>query len=278
MSGAVWLASYPKSGNTWARAALYSLRYGGQTVDLSQLSRFANISTTFALMERYLEVETGNLTDAEVAMFRPDFHAAYARSLPEPVPCKIHDAWIRTEDGRPVFDTACTHASIYILRDPRDVAVSWSRFVGCSLEASIARLSNPAAKLPFTRRARTTQLPQPLNTWSEHVTSWVDESGLSPLVLRYEDMLEDMPRALLRMAQRIGWTASEADIQRAVAAAGFDALADQERRFGFSERPEQSERFFRSGRAGQWRDNLTAAQARQIETDHGPVMKRFGYL
>ena len=97
-------------------------------------------------------------------------------------------------------------------------------------------------------------------------------------MIRYEDMISDMPGALTRMAEHLGWPVEPGAIAGAVAATQFDRLAELEKRHGFGEVPDSAQRFFVSGRAGGWRDVLTAEQAARIEQDHGAVMRRFGYL
>ena len=57
-----------------------------------------------------------------------------------------------------------------------------------------------------------------------------------------------------------------------------ERLREQEEKDGFSERPEKAERFFREGRAGQWKDVLTQQQVQRIVDAHGEQMQRFGYL
>ena len=55
-------------------------------------------------------------------------------------------------------------------------------------------------------------------------------------------------------------------------------LKRQEDDKGFRERPKSAERFFRDGRAGQWKDVLSPAQVEQIVEDHREQMARFNYL
>jgi aryl sulfotransferase len=278
MSRAIWLASYPKSGNTWMRLALRSLQAEGSSVDLTDIVQFGHTVTRRSLFDAVLEVDSSDLTQDEVEELRPSMHDLHFDGEGDPQLCKVHDAWFRTGSGRPVFDAAHTHRTIYILRDPRDVAVSWARFSNVSIEGSIAYLANPDASLTSSRKHIDGNIAQRIGSWSGHVTSWIDDSGLSPLVIRYEDMHADLPAVLIRTADHLGWPHSPQAIAGAVAATRFDRLAEQERRFGFAEMPDTAKRFFVSGREGGWRDVLTADQASQIERDHRAVMKRFGYL
>ena len=277
MSGAIWLASYPKSGNTWARLALRSLRDGGDAILLDDALTFGGLNATHGMMDRWLEVESGHLTADEIDALRPDYHALFFGGS-APRVCKVHDAWVRNAEGRPFFDPGFTHAALYILRDPRDVAVSWSRFAGRTLDDTVTMLADPLGQLSTPPGRGKTQLRQRMGSWSAHVTSWVDDSNLSPLVIRYEDMLADTPGTLRQMVGHIGWRIDTAAIAGAVEATRFERLADQERRHGFRERADRTERFFHTGVAGGWRDILTPEQVARIERDHAAVMRRFGYL
>ncbi len=275
---AIWLASYPKSGNTWLRLALWSLLAGGGAPALTDIAEFGNVVTARRLFDEALEVESGHLTNAETELLRPVLHdVLFAPDRPAEL-VKVHDAWFRTAAGRPVFDAKHSRAAIYILRDPRDVAISWARFSNQPIDWAIAYLANPRASLTPDHRRLNGTVPEFLGDWSGHVTSWIDESGLDPLVVRYEDMHADLPGMLSRIAARLGWPVSDEALAGALAATRFDRLAEEERRHGFSEMPATASRFFVSGRAGGWRDVLTPEQAATIERDHEAVMRRFGYL
>ncbi len=113
-------------------------------------------------------------------------------------------------------------------------------------------------------------------SWSEHATSWL-QSPLRRLTLRYEDLVANPVAAFTALTDFCGLGQSTQDIARAIAATDFARLAAQEAERGFRERPAGMERFFRAGRAGQWRDALSPLQLARIEQDHGVVMRRLGY-
>lgn len=275
---AIWLASYPKSGNTWVRLALKSLLAEGSAIALGDIAQFGNVVTGRRLLDDMLEADSGHLTNGEIEVLRPALHdVLFAAGRSEEL-VKVHDAWFRTAAGRPVFDASHTRAAIYLLRDPRDVAISWARFSGRPIDWAIRFMASPRAILAPERWRVTAHIEQFLGSWSAHVTSWIDDSALDPLVLRYEDMHADLAGTMARIAAHLGWPASDVAIAGAVAATQFDRLAEQERRHGFAEVPDSASRFFVSGRAGGWRDVLSAEQATTIERDHGAVMRRFGYL
>jgi hypothetical protein len=122
------------------------------------------------------------------------------------------------------------------------------------------------------------QVRQRLLDWSSHVLSWVHAPGLRVHVVRYEDLLADPSLHFAAAARFLGLPADEASLRRAIEASRFEELAGQEANKGFRERPRQAAKFFRSGRAGGWREELSAAQVARLVDAHEPVMRRFGYL
>ena len=280
MKPLVWIASYPKSGNTWMRLALSSLLNGGASVDINSFKRSGDSSSfNRTLFDDLVGMESSELTEEEILNARPGAFRLWAAEDGGPQLLKVHEAYIDTSGGEPLFPAEVSRAAIHIVRDPRDVAVSAGRLYGTDIDAVIARMARPDHVQSANSYQLNTTLPQPLSSWSGHAESWMDRPSFPVLTLRYEDMLTDTATALRRAADIIGITASDAAIAGAVAATRFDALRRQEEQQGFGENWSRTATlFFRRGVAGGWRDDLTPAQAERIVADHGPVMERLGYL
>ncbi len=280
MKPLVWIASYPKSGNTWMRLALTSLLNGGAAIDINMSRRPRDVSSfNRMIFDDLVGVESSELTEDEILAARPAAFRLWAAEGGGPLFLKVHEAYIDTPKGEPLFPADVSRAAIHIVRDPRDVAVSTARSYGNDIDTVIARMANPGHVQSSTRHQVNPTLPQPLSSWSGHAESWLDRPRFPVLTLRYEDMLDDMAAALHRTAAIIGITTDDATIDRAVMATRFDRLRQQEEQRGFIEsRAQSSVFFFRRGIAGGWRDELTPAQAARIVTDHGPMMKRLGYI
>lgn len=275
MNGYHWLASYPKSGNTWLRLALGSLARGGQAPDFAVADRFGPVASDRAAFDLLLDVDSADLTADEAESLRPRLYEFEAGWRAEPQLLKVHDAWTLTPAGEPLFPPAQTLGVVYIVRDPRDVAVSLAHHLDADIDQTIAFMGRADAALAAGGRSGPTQLRQRLLTWSGHVHSWLGTPN--PLLLRYEDMLTDPAAALERAARHLGWETPPDAVAKAVAATRFEALRKAEERNGFLERSGPEVRFFRRGVAGGWRDTLSAAQAARIEADHGEVMQELGY-
>lgn len=291
MSGLCLLTSYPKSGNTWMRLALSSLQNNGASVelgaweipwwDLSGGNLLAGIISDRNWFDEYVGVESSELAEGEIDAFRgASVRQIQAEILAEcrdaPYFMKVHDAF-RTKDGHAMYPPAAISQVIYIVRDPRDVLSSLADHMGITLPEAASSMSQPDFTLARQNSKIKTQLPQRLSSWSSHVTGWLD-SGLSLILVRYEDMIADMAHELRRVADFAGLSASDDAIRRAVEATRFDRLQAQETETGFREKSVFSERFFRKGRAGGWRTDVPPELVAQIERDHGAVMRRLGYL
>ncbi|MBF0285300.1 MAG: sulfotransferase domain-containing protein [Magnetococcales bacterium] len=273
-----WLASYPKSGNTWLRLALRSLEQGGVPISLAQPNAWAPIVSALPFFEQALDVEAADLTLEEIERLRPRALEVEAREAPGPLFRKVHDAWTLTPEGEPLFPPRLTLGTLIIVRDPRDVAVSYAHFAGISLDRSIAFLANPQAQLAPSFRDGEGQMRQHLGSWSDHVASWLEAPGMNPLLLRYEEMKADPLETLRQAARHVGWNPTEEGLARATEATRFETLQAIERREGFGGKGAGKVPFFRRGEVGGWRDVLTPAQQAALEEAHGPMMARLGYL
>src|SRR5580704_577397 len=273
--GIWWLASYPKSGNTWLRAILATLVLG-KAVDINAMAFLGPHAASRSRFDRALGIDSAILSDHQELNLRPRVYEILAAEAERPLYCKTHDACLPTPAGEPLFPAAATRGAVYVVRDPRAVAVSSVHFMARSIGETIAAMDNPAEIFAGSPRRLSQHLRQPLLRWCEHVESWL--AAPFPMhLMRYEDMLADPHAAVLAMAEFLGLPVSGATVAMAVEATSFSRLQAQERGAGFAESPRHAAAFFREGRADGWRRALTPAQADRIVAGHGQVMRRLGY-
>lgn len=277
MTGITVLASYPKSGNTWVRAFATSLLQNGAPIDINGLIGHGGADRLY--FDDALEVETSDLLPEEIARLRAEACRIRFGDRRDPVLLKMHDAWLPAPGSR-AFPLAADMigAVVFLVRDPRDVAVSMAHHGGSSIDEAIARLSDTRRVIARTETSLDMQIAQYLSSWSAHTSSWLN-SGLPVSLIRYEDLLADSLAGFTEIVRAIGSSGDPALIGQAIAATRFEALQEAERRSGFSEATRGvPDLFFRHGKAGAWRDRLSADQAAQIVRDHAAVMRKLGYL
>ncbi|HKP91171.1 MAG TPA: sulfotransferase domain-containing protein [Thermoleophilaceae bacterium] len=274
----VWIASYPKSGNTWVRAMLADLTSEAVEPDAGLNDLLGGpIASSREHIERMIGFPTGDLTRAELALLRPVCDAAFDRMLDEVRFRKIHDALLAAPAGSPIVPPERTRGAVYVVRDPRDVAVSLAYHGGKDQEWAVAELGDPDAAIVRRPEAHYPQMPQRLGTWSGHVREWTEHDLFPVVVVRYEDLIADPLAELVRLVELAGLDPPRERLEAAVRSTSFAALRERERRRGFEERPASGRPFFRRGEAGAWRDELEPALAARIERDHGEVMASLGY-
>jgi hypothetical protein len=267
----IFLVSYPKSGNTWTRFLLGNLMNPDEAI-------------TFANVERKV----------------PDIYSKSRKALkklPRPRVIKSHEC----------FDPRYRRV-IYIVRDPRDVALSayhydrkgknipddfpvetyvstrfmktdeyfgdWGGHAGSWLVNSknvfqLSRLKN--------------EFLGTIGSWGENTMSWLGARGHDRefLLVRYEDLLEDTQREMTRISEFLGLYASRERIARAIELSTADnmrKLEDQQSNTWVTTRTSRKDiPFVRSATSGQWKEGLPPASVLEIEEAWGPVMQLLGY-
>ena len=274
----VWLASYPKSGNTWFRVLLSNLLSKESTpVDINTLYA-TPIASNRELFDEATGLSASDLTPEEIDNLRPGVYEYEARNTNELLFQKIHDAWLMTESGEPMFSKMVTHSVVYFVRNPLDVAVSFSNHLCKPLEATAKIMADETYAFSSTPSRLHLQLRQRLLTWSNHVQSWVDKSDLPIIVLRYEDMKTNPIAAFSKAIEFIGINASDEEIKMAIRHSDIKEMQKQEAEKGFKEKPANAPSFFRKGIAGSWKTELPDDLIKSICNDHREMMIRFGYI
>ncbi len=272
MSSIVWLASYPKSGNTWLRAFLANYLANAEApVDINAFAQYSLVDNQ---VRPYRELSgKANPTDGDINRLRPQVHAGYAAAGPGIVLVKTHNAIARL-DGVSTITPEVTAGALYVIRHPCDVVISFADHYGVTIDAAIRTLNaDSAATLPSDKVTF-----QFLSSWSQHVTGWTRARGLRLHILRYEDMTQRPDATFAAVVQFLKLPVDAARLARAMRFSSFDELRAQEARHGYIEGSRKAERFFRAGKVGGWRGVLTAEQIAAIEARHHAVMGEHGYL
>jgi hypothetical protein len=176
--------------------------------------------------------------------------------------------------GHPLIDMALTAGAIYLVRNPLDIVASYASHSGKSLDGIIDVMNEAGYVTPGADE----QVPQLLGSWSQNVKSWTAHPNPALHVMRYEDMVADPTAAFGGLARFLGVNPPPERLNRALEYSSFDNMKQAETEAGFKEKSEFQASFFRGGRIGGWRDELTTAQARRIVDANREQMQRFGYV
>ena len=190
---------------------------------------------------------------------------------------KTHSANVEI-DGFHLIRPQITRNAVYMIRDPRDVAVSFALHAGLPIDEVIDMMGTDKAIGHNTFGFAQTTFDY-LSSWSKHVKSWLNGSH-EVAVVRYESLMSDPVRIFSGLVEFLGSDGKpdQDKIRRCVENCSFGRLRAEEDAKGFIEKSPKADKFFRRGKVGGWIDVLTPAQSRRIEDDHGEVMEKFGYI
>lgn len=274
-----WLASYPKSGNTWARAFIVNLLdEAPEAVSINELHTGC-IASMREWVESALGFEINELSHDEADSLRPAAYCWISQQLTSPGYHKIHDAYSYLPNGQPLIPTESTKGALCIIRNPLDVAVSFAHHSGWSIDQTIENMGNEKFAFCSNNRRFYTQLRHKLLSWSAHVTSWIDAPAIKTHVVRYEDMKLIPIDTFSQIAAFLELPFDRQSITESLKRCSFEELQAQEQQSNFKEKwINSSDLFFRKGIVGDWMNNLTDRQITRLVTDHRLAMERFGYL
>ncbi len=275
----VWCASYPKSGNTWIRALLAGVM-GDGSVRLKNLVG-QGAGNDQAVIFREFGLTPSVLDDDLSYALMNEAGAAIARRSSEPVFRKTHNSFYGTPPRGASHTLRVPCSAVYVVRDPRAVAVSLAYHLGCSQTEAVNVMANgPKINAPHSDRfmTRGCRVAFDWGSWSANVESWLDQADVPVVLVRYEDLCANAHIAMIPVLDKLGLTVPEDRLAQAVEESSFDQLAVQELIEGFSEASAPDRHFFRRGQADGWVDELEYGLEQRIVTDHGDVMRHLGYL
>lgn len=275
MKDLLWLASYPKSGNTWLRIFFAQLESSHGAVSINELKATGSVLGR-EIFRRALGFDSARLDSVETECLMPAVLAWADRRGLLGQRQKTHSAYRQNRRGEWLHPEAVTRGAIVLVRNPLDVAVSYAHHNGCSLDRSIEMMEDESHGL--REQHACSRLGERLGSWRSHVEGWLTVRSFPCMPMRYEDMVAEPLSVFPEAARFAGLPHDPEVVARALDACRFDRLQEAESREGFREKAPRSKAFFRSGRVGDWRNHLSAEQRDRLIRFNESMMTELGYL
>lgn len=276
MSKVVWLASYPKSGNTWIRTFLWALQNKGP-INLNRLYT-GGIFSAKNIIETILDVNPDTLYPHEIEEYQRIAYNYHFSNAKETKFLKIHDAYTYSKwDGKPLIPLQPEHIVLYIVRNPIDVTPSFANHSSNDSETTINKQINNSNGGLVKNANWGNQFPQPMGNWSMHVESWLGQSVAPVHLVRYEDMKNHPFETFKEIVDKMGLIHTDDDIKIAIERTSFDKIKALELERGFREKANPDSSFFFHGKIGRGAEVLTPDQISRIRKVHAKVMKQLKY-
>ena len=276
----IWLASYPKSGNTWVRIFLSSLFSTNNDVNINNL-----MIKQFPLRYNF-ENLTNNINDVN-EFVKNSIHAQTKINIDNKVKIlKTHNAYWRSGDYY-FTDTSNTLGCIYIVRDPRNVITSIkNHYASFSINEALKFIKNEKQIIGKLKNPLLeSDLPTVISSWKNHFNSW-KKLKTNYLLVKYENLLsrpEEEFSKITNFLEKISdFKFDKKSISKSIANTNFNLLKNREKKEGFNEAPEDEFgnpiKFFNLGPENKWEKMLDPISTKDIEMNFKYEMEELGYL
>lgn len=259
------------------RMFLHALKTGCDHVEnFEQIEGSDGIASSRSLLDELLGIYTSDMVDIEIQKLRADAYRLYSSELTEEIIVKVHDAAFH--GGILTFPKEVTKKVIYIVRNPFDMVASYANHMGSSIEKSVQSLCDGNGFLAGNKKKLNNQVTQYMGSWSDHYNSWKNLYRENIEVIRYEDMLNDSFATFNKVVKCIGWEKTNEEIEKAISVSDFKNLRSVEEQAGFREKPKETKHFFRQGKSGQWKNEITPEQAKTLVDRHFYTLLELNYI
>ena len=278
----IWIASYPKSGNTWVRSIISSLIYSNDgNFDFDLLKKiqqypsqkyFKNFTKDFQnineIKKYWIESQDIINLDKGVKFFKTHH-----------INCKIGEHAFTNKNN--------TLGTIYVVRDPRNLINSFTNHY--SIDKNTAKnfiTSRQSVTGALEDMKRDNSIFTILGSWNDHLKSWTSMNQ-NLLLIKYEDLIMDplneINKIIKYLKNLINFSADEKKIDNIINSTSFDVMKKKETEKGFHESVMDSTDknkvdFFNLGKENKWEKYLNNEDQEFIKDKLGLEMKELGYI
>ena len=281
----IWIASYPKSGNTWVRSLLSTYLYSEDgNFNFRLLKKILKFPS-----KKYLKYFTNDFSDIKkvseywiASQERINFHNENKSIL-----LKTHSA-LCTLEKNPFTNKKNTQAVIYIVRDPRNVITSVGNHYSMNIDESYDFITDNNRILTGDKWGGDNfGISDVLGSWSSHYKSWKNIKFAPILIVKYEDLINDPKKSMIEIINFLQkFTDIKIDnkkISKTVESCNFENLRKLEKKEGFdeaaySEKLNKTVNFFHLGKKNKWENLLNQDMEKKIRKIFFEEMKELKYI
>ena len=284
----IWLASYPKSGNTMLRSMLASYFYSEKGIyDYSTIKKITQFPSSKLFQKLGLRV------DDNEEMIKNYIKAQSLINKKNSITfLKTHSQLIHYKNTYPFTDLKNTLGVIYIVRDPRNVVLSYADFGTKTLDFYCSQMieknyigGNPTASINAANRTLVLS-----GTWASNYNSWKSFKDQNKyLLVKYEELITKPEKCFLRILEfvhRLGkskFQVNQIKFENTLKTTTFEYLKKKEKKDGFLEasnnkRTKKKIDFFDKGPGRNWKNELNINIKNKIEIAFKKEMVELEYL
>ncbi len=267
----IWLASYPKSGNTFLRLLLTNYFFDNENLNQFDLIKKIPKFEKKDLFENILnkKINSENFDYINDSLFVQE--ELCNNYNPYELIFKTHHFY-GSIDGKKFTSSKYTNFFIYIVRDPREVLVSYAHHSGMSI--------NDCFEVFIDKSMGHKKIFETIIRWDYHYKSWKSFKSVPNIIIKYEDLIDNTEKILYEILQELSkilnFSINNYKIKKSIKKNEFSSLKKLEKKIKFHE--SSNNNFFRSGKKDTWKDILTSQQIKTIENVFNKEMKELNYL
>ena len=278
----IWIASYPKSGNTWMRSLLASYFFSKKgEFDFSLLGKikqFPDVDYFINDKDQYLTLEsTSKNWIKKQSIINLDRKLKFF---------KTHNA-ICNINGNSFTDSKNSLGGIYIVRDPRNVITSLANHYQTDHKEALNFMTNDNRYI-YQKKGERYLAFSPLFSWTSHIRSWTTTKIFPVLTIRYEDLhletFETFKKVInfIKTISKSNISFKREKVKESIYSCGFDRLKDLEKKNGFSESVMKKDKsgkvdFFNLGKKNNYKKILDEKLVDEMNIIYREELIRYGY-